>query len=396
MNRELHRDAALLQLIVELTDFVLRLRDRHAVAGNDHDQARLLEHLGGALDRLRLVDFLLAGRLSVLHLTEGTEQHVRERSVHRVAHDDGEDETARPVERTGGDEQLVVEHESHRHGGQAGVRIEDGDDGRHVGPANRDDEQHAEEERERDDAAEHERRPRRRRTPRDRAGERQREAEQREVADVLERVRDRPLRHPFHFLQLARRHQAARQRQVAEDDLGDERDHPERRQVFAAFRQPQVVLRGADEAGGRAAERVRERRPLRHRRERHLRQRHADDEAGGDRDDDPRVVNDRRFGPCDDDGDHRAGDARVHAFARRRRGVHPVQREDEQRRRDQVPELADAVDHEPPPDLAPGSVGGRLSVLNILSIRSVIRKPLTMFVIEAKSAMAPSARIRGG
>ena len=39
----------------------------------------------------------------------------------------------------------------------------------------------------------------------------------------------------------------------------------------------------------------------------------------------------------------------------------------------------------------------RLSlVLNIFSMRSVIRKPLTMLVIEAKSAMAPSTRMRSG
>jgi hypothetical protein len=54
MDRELDRDAALLQLIVELAHLVLRLRDSHAVAGNDDDEARLLEHLRGAFDRLDL------------------------------------------------------------------------------------------------------------------------------------------------------------------------------------------------------------------------------------------------------------------------------------------------------------------------------------------------------
>ena len=39
---------------------------------------------------------------------------------------------------------------------------------------------------------------------------------------------------------------------------------------------------------------------------------------------------------------------------------------------------------------------GLASVLNIFSMRSVIRKPLTMLVIEANRAMAPSMRMRSG
>ena len=36
---------ALLELIVELAHLVLRLGHRHAVAGDDHDQVGLLQHL---------------------------------------------------------------------------------------------------------------------------------------------------------------------------------------------------------------------------------------------------------------------------------------------------------------------------------------------------------------
>ena len=59
VNRELHVDAALGELVVELAHAMLRLRDRHAVAGDDHDAARVLEDVGHvlrrrALDRLRL------------------------------------------------------------------------------------------------------------------------------------------------------------------------------------------------------------------------------------------------------------------------------------------------------------------------------------------------------
>ena len=92
----------------------------------------------------------------------------------------------------------------------------------------------------------------------------------------------------------------------------------------------------------------------------------------------------------DEDGDRRAGHAGVHALAGGRGRVHPVQREDEAARRDEVRELADAVHHQ-------WRALPRLSeVLNIFSIRSVIRKPLTMLVIEANSAIAPRMRIRSG
>ncbi len=43
--------------------------------------------------------------------------------------------------------------------------------------------------------------------------------------------------------------------------------------------------------------------------------------------------------------------------------------------------------------LMPGSLPG---VLNIFSMRSVMRNPLTMLVIDANSAIAPRMRIRSG
>src|SRR4029453_15056800 len=137
------------------------------------------------------------------------------------------------------------------------------------------------------------------------------------------------------------------------------------------------------------AERVRERGPLWHRREWNPRQGNADDESCDDRQDDPHMMDDGWLGPGDDDRHSGAGDARVDTPAGGRGCVHPVEREDEHGRRDGVPQLADAIHHARFP--SPG-----LSVLNIFSIRSVIRKPLTMLVIEAKSAIAPRMRIRSG
>src|SRR5258708_22312324 len=102
------------------------------------------------------------------------------------------------------------------------------------------------------------------------------------------------------------------------------------------------------------------------------------------------MVNHRRLGPGDEDRGGRTRHAGVHAFPRRRRSVHPVQRDDEERPGGQIRDLADGGDH------VRLTFVGRSPVLNSFSIRSVIRKPLTMFVIEAKSATAPRVRIAGG
>src|SRR6266576_688675 len=70
-----------------------------------------------------------------------------------------------------------------------------------------------------------------------------------------------------------------------------------------------------------------------------------------------------------------------HPVARRFRIVHPIQREDEQRRGEDGGQLAEERHH---------------CFLNILSMRSVIRNPLTILVIEANSATAPRMRIVSG
>src|SRR5437660_12263204 len=120
------------------------------------------------------------------------------------------------------------------------------------------------------------------------------------VGHVLERIRYRPLGHPPYFLELAGIHQAAGKREIAKNDFGDERDHAKGRQILWVLRDAEVVLGGADEPRGDPAERMRERRPLRDCGQWHSRQWYADHEAGGNRDDDPEMVNDGRLGPRDD------------------------------------------------------------------------------------------------
>ena len=173
---------------------------------------RVGEQVGGILRRAALDRLGLARGAARLHLAERAEQHVGERAVHRPAHDDREDQARRPVERAGGDQQLVVEHEAHRHRRQAGVRVQQRDDRRHVGAADREDQQHAEDQRQPDD--DREQLPAIGRED-DQHARDDRDAEQHEVHEVLPAIGNRPGRD--HLLQLAGGHQAAGERQIAED-----------------------------------------------------------------------------------------------------------------------------------------------------------------------------------
>src|SRR5262245_36680485 len=88
-----------------------------------------------------------------------------------------------------------------------------------------------------------------------------------------------------------------------------------------------------------------------------------------------------------DDGQRHASDARENATACGGRIAHPFEREDEQRGRDEVDQLNELIDH----FACPGPVAAAGSrFLNIFSMRSVMRKPLTMLVVDANTAMAPS------
>src|SRR5204863_3526817 len=257
-------------------------------------------------------------------------------------------------------------------GGQSGVGVEDGDHRGHGGAADRNDQEDAEGERQYGDDGKQQRAARRGRLADDDRGQEEGDEQQQEIDDVLQRIRDRPLRDPFHFLQLARGHEAAGEGEIAENDLGYQRADAERREAIGSFEQPEVVLDGPDQAGGKAAEGVRQRGPLRHGGERDLRQRNPDGEAGGNRQDDEPMVNDAGLKPGDADRDRGRGHAGVDALPRGGRRVHPVERENEQRGRRDVGELGDAEGH------ARSPARGFLSVLNIFSIRSVMRKPLTM------------------
>ena len=157
--------------------------------------------------------FLLRGRGS-LNLAEGSEHNVGEGPVHRLAHDHGEDETGGTIQGAGNHQHLVVKHKAQERGRKAGIRIQQGDDGGHVGAANRRHQQHAKNQRD----SHHEREKSRvlgmeDQPQRDEHGR----AEHREADEVLPFVSDGTLRQDF--LEFPRGDQAAREGERPDDHL---------------------------------------------------------------------------------------------------------------------------------------------------------------------------------
>ena len=125
---------------------VLRLRGGQSVAGNEDDLVGVGEAHGGVVQRdlAHLAARACGG--GVVHRAEAAEQHVGDRAVHRLAHQDREDEAGEAVERAGDDEHVVAEHEAGGGRGQAGVAVQQRHHHRHVGRADGDDQHDAEEE----------------------------------------------------------------------------------------------------------------------------------------------------------------------------------------------------------------------------------------------------------
>ena len=142
MNREPHVYATARQEFEHFLQLVLRLRDSHSIARNDDYIARRIQDLRGFFRAGGMHGLGFAGgRRADLQLSEGSEQDVGERPVHRAAHDNGQNESGRAVQRARHNQQLVVQHESHRGRRQSRVGIQQRDDGGHVRPADRYDKQ---------------------------------------------------------------------------------------------------------------------------------------------------------------------------------------------------------------------------------------------------------------
>ena len=146
-----------------------------------------------------------------------------------------------------------------------------------------------------------------------------------------------------------------------------------------------VYFAAAREPRGEPAEGVGKGRPLWHGGQRHPRERHANRHANRHRDEDPGVVDNLGVQQRPDDRGNHPGDAGRHAAPRGLRMVQPPQRQDEQRGGGQVAGLRQMLGR---------FTGSAPAPLNIFSMRSVMRKPLTMLVVEAATATAPSTVLR--
>jgi hypothetical protein len=154
VDRELDGHAALGELVVQLTDAVLGLRDGHAVAGDDDDREAcsiMAAAFSGVSALYSFCSPATAFCCTWPNAPKSTLPKERFIALHMMM------ERMRPagaVEGTGGDEELVVEHEAHRDGREARVGVQDRDDGGHVGAADGHDEHPAEVHGEEDDTRE--------------------------------------------------------------------------------------------------------------------------------------------------------------------------------------------------------------------------------------------------
>src|ERR1017187_5705825 len=221
-----------------------------------------------------------------------------------------------------------------------------------------------------------------------RHGDYQGGGKQQKVDEVLAFVSQRPLRQ--NFLQLALSQQAAGDGQAAENDLERQHRHHEARDIGCA----QVKFGGADQRYAERSKGVTERGSLRDRRHRYAPERNADDGAEHKPNGDQPVIHNAVVQQRAADRQQHADFARPEAVAGRGRRTHPLQREDEQHARDEIQKLDEDLAscefgcHYWPTDLAAGLAAGRLD-LNIFNMRSVIRKPPTMLLVAATTAINP-------
>src|SRR6478609_11183019 len=100
MNGVLYGDAALFQDIAKLAASVLRLRGGHAVSG-DKDNLVGIGELDGNIVESNFAHGAGDRGFRCDRSSEAAEEHVGDGAVHGLAHQDGEDESGKTVERAG-------------------------------------------------------------------------------------------------------------------------------------------------------------------------------------------------------------------------------------------------------------------------------------------------------
>ena len=212
-----------LEELGELADPVLGLRHGQAVARDDDHRARVRE-----LDR-RVVDAELAlgaaaGRRRAgraVAAAEPADHDVQDGAVHGVGHELGQDRAGGTHEGAADDQDRVAEHEAGHRDGHARERVEQRDDDRHVGAADRERHRDAEDQRGDEDDPHH--------READVAGPQEQRAGDRDQGErrgdeLAAGDHDRPGRRDLEAHQLARRDQRAGERDRADHDVEHGRD----------------------------------------------------------------------------------------------------------------------------------------------------------------------------
>ena len=141
-------DAPGLEQIRELARDVLRLGDCKAVARDEHDAAGVGQQhrgIGGSERAHAAAARARAGsRRTAAARAEGAEEHVGEGAVHGLAHLARQQGARGADERSRDDQQVVVQDEARGRGGNARERVQQRDHNGHVGAADRQHEEHAE------------------------------------------------------------------------------------------------------------------------------------------------------------------------------------------------------------------------------------------------------------
>src|SRR5690625_49581 len=126
MDRVAHLGVIGFQQNCEFLHGMLRLSDRHSVTGHYDDVPCRFQHIVGVFRRYRrcLTLWAFSSRTG-FQAAEATEQYVRQRTVHALAHDLGQDEAAGTNECTRHDEHRVADDEARSGSRDTGVTVDE-------------------------------------------------------------------------------------------------------------------------------------------------------------------------------------------------------------------------------------------------------------------------------
>ena len=339
VDRVADLDPARLEQIGQLPHVVLGLRYGHAVTGNEDDLVRVGEHhrdvVGGGRANGAAVCVGCGRRGARTDLAEGAEEHVRNRPVHRPAHQDRQQRSRGAHEHAAHDQHVVLELEACRGCGDAGKGVQQRDHDRHVGAPDREHEEDAEEQRAEDHGHDQPLLLRAGNDPHPCSDDGR---EEQGVDGLLTGIDDRPSLDQL--LQLREGDHRARERNRTDQCREDDRDADVAVQP-AGVGSPNVKLAERDQGRRAAADAVEQRHHLRYCRHLHAPRRNGSEApADGHTDDDLPVADHRLLREGDRDRDQHPNRADPVSAPRGRRVREELQRQDEGDDRRQVGEVS--------------------------------------------------------